>query len=203
MYKIINHYAPEYLHDLLPQTVAERNPYRVRNNLLYSIFKCNTESYKNSYFPLTISDWNALPDDVKKAESIPSFKNLLYRMAEFKIVTPPKWFSYGARHLNIIHAQLRNNCSPLANDLVSNHIQIIPTCRQCVLNRPEDAKHFFLDCPKYTNIRHKMIAAFSNSDIPCNINTILNGSINHNYKQNQVVIDSIHEYISASKRFSA
>ena len=55
MYKIVHQLAPDYLYSLLPQTVAERNPYAVRNPNLFSNYHCHTESLRNSFFTKTTS----------------------------------------------------------------------------------------------------------------------------------------------------
>ncbi|XP_072019123.1 uncharacterized protein [Amphiura filiformis] len=43
----------------------------------YKHLNSRTEVYKNSYFPKTIVDWNALPPSVIEAPSTPSFKERL------------------------------------------------------------------------------------------------------------------------------
>ena len=109
----------------------------------------------------------------------------------------------GVRNLAIILTQLRNECSSLAHDLVNNHIQINPLCNQCATNRAEDAKHYFLECPKYANIRQHLNDTFVNNNFPFNIETILNGSLDHNFDENKLILDFIHQYISATEHFTA
>ena len=94
MYKIINHIAPNYLNDLLPQTAAERNPYPVRDANLYSNFRTRTDLFYNSFYPKTIREWNMLPPEIKAALTESSFKYKLKQTDEFKIIPTPKWFSY-------------------------------------------------------------------------------------------------------------
>ncbi len=200
MYKIVHQLAPDYLYSLLPQTVAERNPYAVRNPNLFSNYNCHTESLRNSFFPKTTSEWNGLPENIKTAESITSFKFLLKKEDDFHIPAPPKWYSY-PRKLNIILAQLRNFCSPLHHDLANNHILLDPTCKQCGTNRPEDAKHYFLECNKYENIRQNLVHSFQNTGLTCNISNITKGSITLNFEENKILLDSVYSYIRDSKRF--
>ena len=45
----------------------------------------------------------------------------------------------GNRYNSVIHAQLRNNCSSLNNDLFRNHVRDNPLCKWCGVM--EDATH--------------------------------------------------------------
>ena len=40
----------------------------------YQTLSCRTEGRKNSFFPRTVCDWNALPPDITEAESLAAFK---------------------------------------------------------------------------------------------------------------------------------
>ena len=40
----------------------------------YRTLSCTTERRKNSFFPRTVRDWNALPPDITEAESLAAFK---------------------------------------------------------------------------------------------------------------------------------
>ena len=201
MYKIFHRLCPDYLHDLLPPTVAQRNPYPMRNPTNLTIPATRTESFRRSFIPSTIRDWNSIPDNIKSAPSIASFKFQLSRTDEFKPSKPPKWFSHGKRKLNITLTQIRNNCSALAQDLVNNHIQVNQICQNCNLNRAEDANHYFMVCPKYNNIRHAMRRTVQTLDVPWNLETVLSGSTDHNYNCNKEIVDSVHQFITLSKRF--
>ena len=66
MFKIINGLSPNYLQQLLPQTRLDRNPYVVRGGNLFTNVLCRTETFRNSYLPSAVRDWNLLPDDPKK-----------------------------------------------------------------------------------------------------------------------------------------
>ena len=74
MFKIVHGISPNYLQELLPPTTAERNPYIVRDGNLFTNILCRTEAFRNSYFPCTVRDWNALPEDLRNCPSVESFK---------------------------------------------------------------------------------------------------------------------------------
>ena len=202
MFKIINGLSPNYLQQLLPQTRLDRNPYVVRGGNLFTNFLCRTETFRNSYLPSTVRDWNLLPEDLKNSASVASFKYKLKQTNEFRHTTPPIWYSYGTRHSNIYLTRMRNNCSALANDLFINHVVINPICGNCNLNRAEDAEHFFLECPKYDLARQDMFSVFATLDMPCTLIHILKGSTEHNAETNKVIVESAHNFIRTSNRFS-
>ena len=50
---------------------------RTSNSKCVKIMRCNTDMYKNSFVPRTISDWNHLPDSVVLNEKNEDFKAAL------------------------------------------------------------------------------------------------------------------------------
>ena len=201
IYKIVHKLCPNYLQILLPPTAAERNPYPLRDESLITLPLCRTEHFRNSFYPSTIRDWNALPIELRQAQTVASFKSNLSKLEEFKVDKPPMWYSYGNRHLNITLTRIRNNCSALGHDLFVNHVLINPTCQNCNLNLAEDAHHYFLICPKFENIRQTLLDSLTAFDLPLDVPTITSGSMDINYDRNKLLIDSIHSFIRQSNRF--
>ena len=200
MYKITHDLSPNYLRDLLPPSTAERNPYIVRDRNQLTNFLCITESFRNSYLPCTIREWNSLPNDIRTSPSVESFKYQLKQIDEFNLRRPPAWYAYGPRHLNINLTRMRNNCSALAQDLYSNHIRIAPRCGNCNMDRAEDANHFFLECPKFATARLQMSETFANLNISLATEFILKGSTQHNFEFNKRILDPVLKYLSETKR---
>ena len=98
---------------------------------------------------------------------------------------------------------LRGNsgCSKLNYDLVFNlHLpDIEPKCA-CGAKH-ETAKHFFLICPNYSLLRNKLK---TNMERLCDftLNNILNGCSSLTNKENETILDFVHEYIIESNRFN-
>ncbi len=44
------------------------------NSLKFSTIRCDTELYRNSFFPRAIIDWNALPEDIVTSFTTTAFK---------------------------------------------------------------------------------------------------------------------------------
>ena len=200
MYKIVHGLAPTYLTELLPERTADRNPYPVRNTDVYTPYKCRTESLNNSFFPQTIRDWNKLPPNIQNAPSVASFKSQVKNIPDLKPPNPPKWFNVGQRKLNIFHSQIRNNCSPLNNDLFTNHIPQDPHCYFCP-NKIENDNHYFLVCPKYELHRTALRNEFQNMNTQLNLENILRGNMSLNYDDNSNIFLAVQTFIKDTKRF--
>jgi hypothetical protein len=71
MYKLVNGLVLVNTEDrLIPPDRISRN----NNTKAYQIPSCRTEIRKESYFPRTIRDWNALPDNCVTIGNLETFK---------------------------------------------------------------------------------------------------------------------------------
>ena len=75
MYKMNSSNVPNYLQSLLPATVGSFSNYSLRNSSHLQTIQARTSLYSNSFLPSTVCEWNNLPDEIKNAESINSFKS--------------------------------------------------------------------------------------------------------------------------------
>ena len=75
MYKITNNYI-----DINPHTYLHNTNSRTRNthSLTFQTYHTNTDTYKHSYFPQTIRDWNRLPQYIFNNMTIDSFTKQLH-----------------------------------------------------------------------------------------------------------------------------
>ena len=73
-YKMVNGLAPTYLYHLVPTTVGNFSAYNLRRPNNLRTIACRTSLYSNSFLPAVINEWNNLPDEIKNAESLSSFK---------------------------------------------------------------------------------------------------------------------------------
>ena len=73
LYKIVNTKQPAYLYDLIlpPFERSSRN-----KGCIYEPF-CRTVSFKSSFLPYTIKEWNKLDSEIKNAETYASFRKML------------------------------------------------------------------------------------------------------------------------------
>ena len=100
--------------------------------------------------------------------------------------------------MNIIHAQLRLNCSNLNSHLVSLHVKDDPSCI-CGHN-VENAYHYLLSCPLYVNERQKLFDFVSTK---CNVtlDILLYCNDDLSLEDNIDIFLHVHEFIKMSKRF--
>ena len=113
-YKILNDLTPNYLSDCLPPLVHETITYNLRNSNDIQTLHANTNLFYNSFFPSAIRAWNALPEDIKLAPSVASFKYRLNR----DIKKPPRYFNAGTRIGQILQARMRMECSSLNSHFI-------------------------------------------------------------------------------------
>ncbi len=76
-----NEYNRNNYIDIDPHTyLHSANNRRTRNthNQTYQTYYANTDSYKHSYFPRTIRDWNRLPQSILNSNTIDSFTKQLH-----------------------------------------------------------------------------------------------------------------------------
>ena len=194
-FKILNGKAPSYLSELIPQQVADRSGYVTRNRNDITTFRCNTEHFSRTFFPSTTVLWNSLDETIKNSTSISALK----RGLSANDGKPPSWYSYGDRRCQIIHCQLRNNCSSLNNELYLNHVDINPICR-CGTDY-ETAYHYIFNCPLHVNSRAALLDFFELLEIDLTLDVLLFGDETLPENVNIRICAAFHDFISSSKRF--
>ena len=190
-YKVVNNVTPEYLVEILPNVVNKQ--YLLRNNNIEQ-YRCRTEKYYRSLFPDIIRKWNNLDEILKAQPSYSVFKNLITAHEKCS-----KLYYIGSRKVNIIHAQLRMNCSNLNAHLYGLHVIDSPAC--LCSHSIEDNVHFFFDCPLYSNQRlvlRQTVAQFTDF----NLETLLFGDDDLEFQDKVTIILAVHEFIKDSDRFS-
>ena len=194
MHKVVNKNVPEYLYELLPETVGKNVNYGLRNKNNLRQFPCRTEKFKKSLLPDCINMWNDIDDELRSIVDYDEFKSKL----------PPcngrscELYNYGQRKFNVIHSQLRMKCSNLKAHLTSLHVIDDPTC--ICNNGIEDSFHFFLSCPLYNNDRRTLVDRIS-VITNATIDIILYGDSEKSLEENQEIFCAVHQYIESSNRF--
>ena len=72
-FKICKGEAPQYLKDLLPPLVSQRD---VQSQIFRPI-KSNSIYFANSFLPYCVSEWNKLNSEIRQINSISQFKKIL------------------------------------------------------------------------------------------------------------------------------
>ena len=177
--KIVDRNAPEYLFELLPGTVGSRRS--LRNAANFQLLSCRTETYRSSFFPYCVKNWN-------KSASV-----------EHKKPNCNPLFYYGRRETSVKLAQLRMECSKLNAHLKELHVVDSASC--ACGHDVEDTSHYLLFCPLYIHDRNVLIAKF-NSIGMYNINaqSIINGTMFDSLEQNRLMFDALFTYIEETNR---
>ena len=96
-YKMVNGLPPYYINSLVPPTIGDSCSYNLRNPNNLRNIACRTCLYSSSFLPTVINDRNSLPDDIKNAESLSSFK---YH-SNLDKPCPRRLYFYGDRKIQI------------------------------------------------------------------------------------------------------
>ena len=100
---------PQYLKDLLPISIHQRNRYNVRTGYNLSSVRTRTNLFNVSFSPSVIHLWNDLLLAARNADTLDELKNKLNR--DKRKVNP--LYYIGCRRLAVLHARLRMKCSML------------------------------------------------------------------------------------------
>ena len=186
--------TPEYLSNLVPDNIGNLVNYNLRNANNTRTLNCNTQIYAKSFLPSTIQEWNNLPQDVKNAPTLPSFKYKLNR----NVIKIPKYFYYFTdRKSHIMHTRLKTHCSALSQHLHSKNIVDDP---KCICGQIEDTNHFIFECINYVDQRNIMLNELDEFEhLPLNV--LLFGDLTLSFDQNVKIFSAVQRYILSSRRF--
>ena len=189
-YKMKNNLTPAFLSELVPAQVHTSSSYSLRNADDYLAIHSRTNLYRNSFLPSAVRDWNNLSSQIKSSATLSIFKSNIKKKHPYH-----PYLHYCNRKSQVAHSRLRLNCSFLNEDLHRRSLVDSPACR-CGL--PETTHHFFFACPLFTEQRLVHL-----SDLPCHssVSNLMYGSPDLSQEQNELLHNSVSNYIHATKRF--
>ena len=76
-YKIVKDLSPGYLTKYVNLSSTSNYQTRSGNKNNLQEFSCRTESFKHSFFPFCVREWNNSDNTIQDAESIKQFKSML------------------------------------------------------------------------------------------------------------------------------
>jgi hypothetical protein len=197
MFRIVNGLAPNYLANLVPNLVGNRTRYGLRNRGNLDPPTARLNVYANSFFPKTTHLWNSLGDNQRNLPSVDAFKANHKRSLP---KTNPIYY-YGNRFESMIHARMRMGNSPLNEDLNKRlHVIPSPLC-VCGGGKNEDAKHFFFECPLFTDQRVSLKTNLL-PHVITNKDYLLFGLPDTDHATNLHIFSAVHKYFKDTERFS-
>ena len=169
-------------------------------------YYCRTDTFKNSFFPNVINEWNKLDEKIKGATSFSLFKASLLKMGRphanstYRIHNPVGIRLHTRLRLVLSHLnehKFRHNFADCVNPLCSCSIE------------PETTLHFFLHCCNFLNIRRKLfdkIKLLDETLLQLNdeslLTVLLFGSKIYNEQVNVQILNASIDYIIDSDRFT-
>ena len=202
-YKIQSTGLPKYLLQLIP---TNNHSYTLRKLLNIAHYYCRTDTFKNSFFPNVINEWNKLDEEIKGIESFSLFKVSLLKMGRPHANSTYRIHSsVGIRlltHLRLGLSRLnehksRHNFADCVNPLCSCSI------------KPQTTLHLFLHCHNFLNIRRKLfdkIKLLDETLLQLNdeslLTVLLFGSKIYNEQVNVQILNASIDYIIDSDRFT-
>lgn len=199
LYKMAQGQCPEYLTDLLPPLVSNNSAYNLRNSQNFNIPQSRLAIFQNSFLPATLNLWNNLEQSLRDSPSSDIFK-LKLKLKYRNVCKPPPYFLIGKRHLNLLHARIRNNCSALKYDLFRANIINDKSCSCCAL--VENARHYLLVCSNYDEQRNRLFHNLHDLHINICLNSMLYGDDNVSLETNSLLFSYIQNYIEETGRFT-
>ena len=195
---------PSYLTSLMTDTRRNATGLQLRNAHLLSLPPIRLTSFRNSYIPATIRQWNLLPETLRNTLS----RRDLSRQVWQRLGTPepPALNTVGTKTLNTQHTRLRAGLSTLHAHLFQLNLTPSPAC-PCGY-KYEDTAHYILWCPQCTAYRANLLSAtrstykgFDELSDKDKLNILLFG---HNISKTQGILIAHHlqTFIAHSRRFN-
>ena len=130
-------------------TVQDRNPLARRRLEDFSLIKCRTVLFQNSYLLRTMKEWNDLPIPTRGCTTKTYFKNCVNRRIQKKYFTQIEV----TRWASIIMSRIRSGNADLNANIFTRCLKTSLECA-CGATR-ETTKRYFLACPLFDSQREK------------------------------------------------
>lgn len=112
-YKMKNNISPQYLSDLIPDSLNSIHSHNTRNSSIIPPIRTRTSLYTNYFLPATIRSWNLLPERIKSSTSVNSFKSnppwSIQHMGTAIGIARGRWFWSGRKQVGL-HSQAYSIC---------------------------------------------------------------------------------------------
>ena len=109
---------------MVPQQIFEVHNYNTRRTNDTQNVNCRTSYFQNSFLPSVVSFWNKIPQCVRSNYSKAAIKSNLNE----NVIKIPKYFIYGSRKGQILHAKLRMRNSSLSDHLFHCNLSNTTLC---------------------------------------------------------------------------
>jgi hypothetical protein len=195
LFKMQNDLTLASLSTLIPNRFQDVHTYNTRNSNAFPLPRTRTSLYASYFLPSTLKLWNSL--QIKDCPSLSILKSIITSRVDHDNV--PKYYYYGPRLTQILHARLRMRSSSLNVHL---YLKTIIDSPNCFCGDIESTHLYLFKCPKYTRQRNSLFRTLLQLlNIRPLENLLLFGSSDLDIDSNTIIFTTVHIYISQSKRF--
>ena len=158
-YKIVNGMFPNYLYSFLDFPTQENYPLRSASENIIQPIPTRTKTFKNSFFPFCISEWNNLATEIRNAKSINIFKKLILKEKKENSL----FYIYDPLVVKLL-TRLRLQFSHLNQHKFRHGFNdtLNPIC--ACGNEIETTEHFFLRCHFFSALRKELFKSLEKMD---------------------------------------
>jgi len=203
-YKIVNGLLPDYIYSYLNFPAQVNYSLRSASDIFLKPTPSRTKTFKKTFFPYCINEWNNLKFEVRNAKTINIFKNLIINKkienSIFSVYDPSGIKLLTRLRLQFSHLnehKFRHGFTDIINPLCACGKEL------------ETNEHFLLRCQLYTAQRlellgklEKLDSKFSNLNSKDQVSFLLYGSKTDNsLNLNQNILKNVVTYLKATGRF--
>jgi len=170
-YKISNGMAPSYLMERIP--VNNPTNFSLRNRITKTPLS-RTDRYDNSFFPYCIKNWNSLDNNIKSLPTLNQFKKNICAFIRTKGNT---FYTIRDKVGAKLLTKIRVNFSDLRDHRFNHNFNCLNSRCVCDLD-DETSTHYFLCCPRYTNLRVTYLGKVSET-IGSDVSVLPNEHLTH------------------------
>ena len=144
---------PKYLFNLIP---SDTHPYNTRGFSKIGTYYCRTETFRKSFFPHTIIDWNNLPIKLPNSKSLLGFRRNLLNSDEGCPPPKPIYNIHNPVGIKLLTC-LRLGLSHLREHKFNHNFEdcINPLCSYNL--ETESIAHYFLHCHNFSEFRTTLL----------------------------------------------
>ena len=169
------------------------------------LFLISSTTYKNSFFPSSIIEWNNLDPKLRNSENFGNFKNNILTFIRPKPNSLSNCCNLkGIRLITRLRLELSHLREHKFKYNFQNCLNPLCSCGSSI----ESTSHFLLHCPIFHDKRHTLLSTLNNIDskiLESNdsylTQTLLFGSTSFDSETNTLVLNATIDYILSTERF--
>ena len=200
-YKVMTGLTPQYLRDPVPSPRSHLYGTSSKNDL--HPMRCRTQRFQNSFYPDAVKCWNDIGPEIRKSDSLQSFKVKLNGIIKPKCKSI---YNIHSTHLKYLF-QLRSGLSPLKAHKFRHNFKDTPNASCLCSTGAETTTHFLLLCPLFKTHREKLMKTIKPFTANLDLNSpqinelLLYGLQSLKDTENKAILEASLQFIADTGRF--